>query len=59
MRTSNTLCAKELARRKVKEVYVGMIAPDPRNQGAGIEITVGLLEEEVRQDLEPYLQNEC
>ena len=51
MRTSNTLCAKELARRKVKEVYVGMIDPDPRNQGAGIEITVGLLEEEVRQDL--------
>ena len=60
-------CAREIVRRRIKEVYVGVVDPDPKNQGAGIQIirdagikvSVGLLEDEIRLDLEPYLQKQC
>lgn len=56
-------CAEELVRRGVKKVYVGIIDPHPRNRGAGIEILTragikvqcGLLENDIRTELEPYL----
>lgn len=56
-------CAEELVKRQIRELYVGMIDPHPRNQGAGIDILrearvpvqLGLLENEVRRDLQPYL----
>lgn len=31
-------CAKALAERGITEVYVGMTDPDPRNNGAGLQI---------------------
>jgi len=60
---STPSCAQELVKRQIREVYVGMIDPHPRNQGAGIDILrearvpvqLGLLENEVRRDLQPYL----
>jgi len=56
-------CAKELVGRSVREVYVGMIDPHPKNQGSGIDILrkakvpvqLGLLGDEIRRDLQPYL----
>ena len=56
-------CAKNIAKRQVKSVHVGMIDPHPKNRGAGIqilekeniEVTVGVLESEVMADLNPYL----
>lgn len=56
-------CARALAARGVKRVVVALLDPDPRNAGAGIEIlreagievNIGLLEKEAREDLEPYL----
>lgn len=56
-------CARSLARSGIKSVFVGIIDPDPRNNGAGISIlkaagvlvTVGLLAEEVERDIGPYL----
>lgn len=56
-------CAKSIVDYEVKEVYVSMIDPDPRNQGAGIKILeehgirvrIGLLEEQAQSDLGPYL----
>ena len=56
-------CAKALAACGVGRVYVGMVDPDPRNQGrgidilraAGIPVDVGLLEDEVEELLSPYL----
>ena len=56
-------CAKNIARRQVKSVHVGMIDPHPKNRGAGIQIlekaniivTVGILETEVTAELLPYL----
>ena len=58
-------CAQELVKRGVKQVYVGIIDPHPKNQGAGIDILtkagisvrLGLLEKEIKDDLEPYFVN--
>jgi pyrimidine deaminase RibD-like protein len=60
-------CAKALVERRVKEVYVGMVDPHPKNQGAGIEILrqagipvyTGILKDWVRQELEPYLSTDA
>ncbi len=56
-------CAKNIAKRQVKAVHVGMIDPHPKNRGAGIqileqaniEVITGVLEAEVAADLSPYL----
>jgi len=56
-------CAKALVTRGIKRVVVAMLDPDPRNSGAGIEIlraagievSVGLLEQDARQDIGQYL----
>ncbi len=56
-------CAKALIASGIKQVFVAMIDPDPRNAGAGIqilreggiEVSVGLLEQEAHLELDPYL----
>lgn len=56
-------CAHALIRSSVNEVYVGIVDPDPRNNGKGIEILksgglkvhVGLLSQTIKQELGPYL----
>ena len=56
-------CARNIAKRQVKSVHVGMIDPHPKNRGAGIDILknvnidviVGVLEAEIAADLSPYL----
>ncbi|GAB7531296.1 bifunctional diaminohydroxyphosphoribosylaminopyrimidine deaminase/5-amino-6-(5-phosphoribosylamino)uracil reductase RibD [Pseudomonas sp. 3A(2025)] len=56
-------CAQALVKSGVKQVFVAMLDPDPRNAGAGIrilqeagiEVVVGLLEDQARTDLEQYL----
>lgn len=58
-------CAQELVKRGVKQVYVGIIDTHPNNQGAGIEVLaragvsvrLGLLEKEIKDDLDPHLVN--
>lgn len=59
-------CALALVSAGVTRVYVSMLDPDPRNAGAGIamlrragiDVTVGLLDEQARRDLGPYLHGE-
>jgi len=56
-------CAHELIRQRIESVYVAICDPHPQNRGAGIQILkaagvkveVGLLAEEVRAFIEPYL----
>lgn len=56
-------CAKALIDSGVKTVYVGILDPDPRNSGkgiemlknAGIEVHVGILEQVVMSELKNYL----
>jgi len=56
-------CAQELVKRGVHQVYIGIIDPHPKNQGAGLAILVkagisvhlGLLEKEIKDDLEQHL----
>ena len=56
-------CAAALIAAGVAGVYVGIVDPDPRNQGrgidmlrdAGIPVTVGILGEDVENFLGPYL----
>jgi pyrimidine deaminase RibD-like protein len=56
-------CARALVERHVTRVVVGMLDPDPRNDGAGIallreagiEVEVGVLERPVARELGPYL----
>ena len=56
-------CAKNIVRLKVPKVYVAILDPHPRNRGAGIdilknagvEVEVGILEEEIMTDLQPFL----
>jgi len=56
-------CAKALIAAGIRKVCVGMIDPDPRNNGrgiallreAGIDVQVGVLESQVVRELSPYL----
>ncbi|MGY0216534.1 bifunctional diaminohydroxyphosphoribosylaminopyrimidine deaminase/5-amino-6-(5-phosphoribosylamino)uracil reductase RibD [Endozoicomonadaceae bacterium StTr2] len=56
-------CAKALIKSGIECVYVGITDPDPRNNGvgiallekAGIRVQTGILADQVRQDLEPFL----
>lgn len=56
-------CALTLVERKIGAVYVALLDSDPRNLGkgidilkaAGIPVMVGLMSEEAKQDLSPYL----
>ena len=56
-------CALALIAAGVKEVHVGMLDPDPRNNGrgvallreAGITVHVGVLEDEIRAQLEHFV----
>lgn len=59
-------CAQAIAKRKVKQVYVAILDPHPKNQGAGIAILkaaqipveVGILAQVAQADLEAYLNLE-
>lgn len=59
-------CAQAIGKRQIERVFVGMIDPHPKNNGvgiellkaAGVEVHVGVLEEEVEADLGPYLSLE-
>lgn len=56
-------CAHTLVEKGIKRVVVATLDPDPRNSGkgidvlkqAGIEVTVGLCEQEVFDFISPYL----
>ncbi len=56
-------CALTLIERRIAQVYVALLDPDPRNNGrgitllteAGIRVSTGLLGEEAARDLGPYL----
>ncbi len=58
-------CAMALVARRIGRVWVGTPDPHPRNRGAGIDmlraagipVCVGVLEDEVLQDLAPYLHS--
>ena len=56
-------CAQGIIDRRIGSVFVGIIDPDPRNSGkglqllrdAGVAVEIGILEQGVRGFLEPYL----
>ena len=56
-------CAKALVEKGIGKVYVGMIDPDPRNSGKGIErlckadiqVTLGIASKAIAADLGPFL----
>ena len=56
-------CAMALIDRAIGSVFVGIIDPDPRNNGrglrllaeAGVRVELGILEQDVREFLAPYL----
>ena len=56
-------CARALVQRKIRDVFVALIDPHPKNRGRGIQILknadipvqVGLLEEVAEKDLGLYL----
>lgn len=56
-------CAQALINAGIKTVYVGIVDPDPRNNGqgiaklkaAGIDVHVGVLEKEITAELASYL----
>ncbi|WP_244158056.1 bifunctional diaminohydroxyphosphoribosylaminopyrimidine deaminase/5-amino-6-(5-phosphoribosylamino)uracil reductase RibD [Phytopseudomonas flavescens] len=56
-------CAQALVASGIRQVFVGMLDPDPRNSGAGvkilrhagIDVVVGVLAEEADRDLAEYL----
>lgn len=58
-------CAVALINRGFRSVFVGILDPDPRNNGkglqllrkAGIHVELGTLEREIREFLAPYLHN--
>jgi len=57
-------CAQALVKRGIREVYVGMIDPHPKNQGAGLEILrgagavvhLGILNQEVSDELSEHIE---
>ena len=57
-------CAQALVQRKIRDVFVALIDPHPKNRGHGIRILknadisvqIGLLEEEAEKDLHLYLR---
>ncbi len=56
-------CARGLIERRIGRVVIALVDPDSRNDGAGIrllrdagvDVRVGLLEDEARANLAPYL----
>lgn len=56
-------CAKGLAQRQPKTVYIAIIDPDPRNQGkgiqilreAGIKVETGIISQQANAFMVPYL----
>lgn len=56
-------CAMTLIERRVSRVVVAILDPDPRNAGrgvemlkrAGVQVELGVLEDEAKADLAPYL----
>jgi pyrimidine deaminase RibD-like protein len=56
-------CAHALVAAGIRRVVVGILDPDPRNNGAGlavlvgagVEVKTGVLEADVHRDLDPYL----
>ena len=56
-------CARTLVERGVRQVYVALVDPHPKNRGAGIEILraagveveAGVLQDQVAAFLAPYL----
>ncbi|HEY6454954.1 MAG TPA: bifunctional diaminohydroxyphosphoribosylaminopyrimidine deaminase/5-amino-6-(5-phosphoribosylamino)uracil reductase RibD [Steroidobacteraceae bacterium] len=56
-------CVEAIIARGIRKVVVAIVDPDPRNNGAGIEklraagidVQVGIMEEQARTDLGPYL----
>jgi len=56
-------CAHALVAAAVQRVVVGILDPDPRNNGAGVEVLmsagvevrVGVLAADVHRDLDPFL----
>jgi pyrimidine deaminase RibD-like protein len=56
-------CAKKIIEHKVSDVYVGIIDPHPKNNGTGLKILkdngikvhIGVFENKIRKELEPYL----
>jgi pyrimidine deaminase RibD-like protein len=56
-------CADALVARGIRRVVIGIVDPDDRNCGAGIvrlrdagvDVEVGVMANEARSDLEPYL----
>lgn len=56
-------CAHALAASGIRRVVIGLLDPDPRNNGAGvavllragIEVITGVLAVEIHKDLDPYL----
>lgn len=57
-------CAQTLVSASISKIVIGLIDSDPRNSGAGVDILrkggiaveVGVLSEEVFDDLQPYLK---
>ena len=58
-------CAQTLVQRTIRDIFVALIDPHPKNCGRGIQILknadipvqIGLLEKEAEKDLRPYLCN--
>ena len=56
-------CARALALSGIRTVFVGTLDPDPRNNGAGLDIMraagidvhLGILEDEVLAFIDPFL----
>jgi pyrimidine deaminase RibD-like protein/GNAT superfamily N-acetyltransferase len=56
-------CAVALINRGIRSVFVGIVDPDPRNNGkglqllreAGLDVELGTLEQEIREFIAPYL----
>lgn len=59
-------CAKTIVKKGIKNVYVGIFDPHPKNQGNGIRILedanikveVGILKEQIHKELDNFLIRE-